>query len=119
MPVKKLRTLSMSGVQEYFAAVIKRNNSMSNAVILPFEADMELVITADNSGSIGEKEADVIKTSNKIVGQFACRVALMECLAEYGEPQAVVMQNFTDEGAWLDYKAGVLEILEEAGYYDL
>jgi hypothetical protein len=92
---------------------------MSNAVVLPFEADMELVIAADNSGSIGEKEADVLQTPNTIVGQFACRVALMECLAEYAEPRAVIMQNFTDDAAWLDYKAGVLEVLEEAGFHDL
>src|SRR5699024_1457019 len=87
-PVKKLQTLNTSGVREYSAAVIKRNNSMSNAVILPFEADMELVITADNSGSIGEKEADILQSLNTVVGQFACRVALMECLAVYAEPRA-------------------------------
>lgn len=92
---------------------------MTNAIILPLEADMELVITADNSGSIGEKEADIIKTTNEVVGQFACRVALMECLAEYAEPRAVIMQNFTDDAAWFDYEKGIREVLAEVGAADL
>lgn len=92
---------------------------MTNAIILPFEADIELVIATDNSGAIGEKEADLVKTSNQIVGKFACRVVLMECLAEYAEPVAGIMQNFTNEAAWQDYEAGVREELAEAGFAGL
>ncbi|MCT1901201.1 hypothetical protein [Oceanobacillus sojae] len=92
---------------------------MTNAIILPLGADKELVIATDNSGAIGEKEADLVKTSNQIVGKFACRVVLMECLAEYAEPAAVIMQNFTNEEAWQDYKAGVFEELNNAGFAGL
>lgn len=92
---------------------------MTNAIILPLEADKELVIATDNSGAIGEKEADQVKTSNQIVGKFACRVVLMECLAEYAEPAAVIMQNFTDEEAWQDYEAGVFEELNSAGFAEV
>ncbi|MFD1064538.1 hypothetical protein [Oceanobacillus locisalsi] len=92
---------------------------MTNAVILPFEANKELVITTDNSGAIGEKEADIVKTSNQIVGKFACRVVLMECLAEVAEPVAVIMQNFTGDTAWQDYESGVREELAEAGFAEL
>ncbi|GGP15240.1 hypothetical protein [Oceanobacillus neutriphilus] len=88
---------------------------MTNAIILPLEADKELVIATDNSGAIGEKESDLVKTSNQIVGKFACRVVLMECLAEYAEPVAVIMQNFTNEEAWQGYESGVREELAAAG----
>lgn len=88
---------------------------MPGALILPFTEELELVIAADNSGAIGEKEADVVKTSNQLVGQFACRVAVMECLAASGEPQAVIMQNFTGDAAWREYEIGVREVLREAG----
>lgn len=92
---------------------------MTNAIILPLETDMELVITTDNSGAVGEKEADIVKSANRIVGKFACRVALTECLAEYAEPIAAIMQNFTNDTAWDDYEAGAREILVEAGYAEL
>ena len=92
---------------------------MTNAVILPLEAEMELVITADNSGTIGEKAADNVKAPNQVVGKFACRVALMECLAAYAEPRTIVMQNFTDDSAWHEYKAGVDDVLAEAGFINL
>ncbi len=92
---------------------------MTNAVILPLQMDMELVITADNSGTIGEKAADNVRAPNQIVGKFACSVALMECLAAYAKPQAVIMQNFTDENAWHAYEAGVREVLTEAGFTDV
>ncbi|QKY68697.1 hypothetical protein [Lentibacillus sp. CBA3610] len=86
---------------------------MSNVVVLPLSSDQELVITSDNSGAIGEKPHDAVSTSNAVVGRFACRVAVMECLAAGGDVQAVVMQNFTDDEAWLDYKHGVEQILDE------
>lgn len=92
---------------------------MSDALILPFTEAIELVITADNSGAIGEKELDSVMAPNRVVGQFACRVALMESFAAYGDPKAIVMQNFTSDAAWFDYKAGVRDILQEAGLIEL
>ncbi|WP_152656883.1 hypothetical protein [Oceanobacillus sp. CFH 90083] len=92
---------------------------MTNAILLPLEAEMELVITTDNSGAIGEKEDDMVKVSNQIVGKFACRVVLMEALAEYAEPLVVIMQNFTSDPAWQDYESGVREELAEAGFEGL
>lgn len=92
---------------------------MRNAVVLPLTTDQELVITSDNSGSIGEKPQDAVSTSNTVVGYFACRVAVMECIAAGGEPRAVVMQNFTDNEAWLDYKHGVKQVLDEVGLGEL
>jgi len=92
---------------------------MTDALIIPFSKEQELVITVDNSGAIGEKKKDVVQTSNQVVGQFACRVALMEMYAAYGKPTAIIMQNFTSEEAWFDYKRGVQEVLKDAGVSDL
>ncbi|UJL46630.1 hypothetical protein KFZ58_01315 [Virgibacillus sp. NKC19-16] len=85
---------------------------MSNAVIVPLNADQELVITADNSGAIGEKPQDAVSTSNTIVGYSTLRVAMMECLAEGAEPRTIVMQNFTSDKAWQDYKNGAEDVLK-------
>lgn len=86
---------------------------MRDPVILPLTADQELIITSDNSGAIGEKREDKVSTPNKIVGYYACRVAIMECLAVRGEVKAIVMQNFTNDEAWQDYKNGVEQVLNE------
>ncbi|GGJ99566.1 hypothetical protein GCM10007063_22370 [Lentibacillus kapialis] len=92
---------------------------MNNAVVLPLTAEQELVITSDNSGTIGEKPHDAVQTSNAVVGHFGCRVAVMECLATGGDVRAVVIQNFTDDKAWHDYKYGVMQILNELGLNNL
>ncbi|ALX48553.1 hypothetical protein [Lentibacillus amyloliquefaciens] len=92
---------------------------MNNVVILPLTAEKELVIASDNSGGIGEKRHDAVGTSNTVVGRFACRVAVMECLAAGGAVQAVVMQNFTSDEAWLDYKHGAEQVLDELDLAEL
>lgn len=92
---------------------------MTDAIVLPLTDEIELVIAADNSGPIGEKEADIVQTSNQTVGQFSCRVAIMEAFAAYAKPKTVVMQNFTNDTAWFDYEAGVRKVLREAGVAEL
>src|SRR5690625_2095122 len=84
----------------------ERINSMRNVVIMPLHSEEELVIATDNHGSIGEKAQDAIHISNKAVGYSACRVAMMELLAVGGKPLTIVMQNFTGDAAWEDYKSG-------------
>lgn len=88
---------------------------MNNVVVVPLTTEQELVIASDNSGAIGEKPDDEVSASNSVVGRFACRVAAMECLAAGGDIQTVVMQNFTGEEAWQDYKHGVEQVLSELG----
>lgn len=85
---------------------------MSNANIIPLTPDQELVTTADNSGAIGEKPQDEVRTSNSVVGYAALRVAMMECLAVGAEPRTIVMQNFTSDDAWQDYKNGAEAVLK-------
>jgi len=86
---------------------------MRNAVIMPLHSEEELVIATDNHGSIGEKAQDAIHISNEAVGYAACRVAMMELLAVKGKPLTIVMQNFTGDAAWEDYKSGVQQVLAE------
>src|SRR5690625_1515991 len=100
---------------KFFVEVIRKTriNSMRNAVILPLHSEEELVIATDNHGSIGEKAQDAIHISNKAVGYSACRVAMMELLAVGGKPLTIVMQNFTGDAAWEDYKSGAQKVLAE------
>ncbi len=86
---------------------------MRNVVIMPLHSEEELVIATDNHGSIGEKAQDAIHISNEAVGYAACRVAMMELLGVGGKPLTIVMQNFTGDAAWEDYKSGVQQVLAE------
>src|SRR5699024_3017731 len=91
----------MHGALKLSAVVTRKTriNSMRNAVIMPLHSEEELVIATDNHGSIGEKAQDAIHISNEAVGYAACRVAMM--------------QNFTGDAAWEDYKSGVQQVLAE------
>lgn len=84
---------------------------MRNAVIIPLDSKEELVIATDNHGAIGEKTQDAVHIPNKVVGYSACRVAMMELLAVGGKPITIIMQNFTGDAAWRDYKTGVQQVL--------
>src|SRR5699024_7213015 len=105
----------MHGALKFSAVVTRKTriNSMRNAVIMPLHSEEELVIATDNHGSIGEKAQDAIHISNEAVGYAACRVAMMELLAVKGKPLTIVMQNFTGDAAWEDYKSGVQQVLAE------
>ncbi|WP_046179403.1 AIR synthase related protein [Domibacillus tundrae] len=74
-----------------------------------------LIIAADNSGSIGEKEQDAVQAPYEVVGYFSARVALMECIAAGGEPFAVVLQNFSGEAAWKSLYKGIQKAAAELG----
>jgi hypothetical protein len=79
----------------------------------------ELVITADNSGAIGEKERDAVRVSNETAGYFACRTAMMEQLAAGAEPYMIVLHNFTGDGAWDAYESSVHQVLDELQLTDI
>lgn len=72
------------------------------------------VVTTDNSGGIGEKEADIVYAPNDVVSYFAARVALFEQWAAGAEVESVIIQNFSGEPAWQAYMEGVKKLLEEA-----
>ena len=74
-----------------------------------------LVVTTDNSGGIGEKEADIVYAPNEVVSYFAARVALLEQWAAYAEVESVIIHNFSGEAAWQAYLNGVEKLLEEVG----
>jgi hypothetical protein len=74
-----------------------------------------LVIAADNSGGIGLKEHDLVKTSYDVVSYYGFRVAVMECMAAGGKPFSIVLHNFCDDHAWDMLLAGIEKGLEEIG----
>ncbi|WP_428910550.1 ATP-binding protein [Niallia sp. Krafla_26] len=87
--------------------------------IVPFNEREVLVIAADNSGGIGLKNDDVVRTPYDVVSYFAFRVAVMECLAAGGKPLSVVVQNFCHEDAWDALMTGIYKGLAEIGVGDL
>lgn len=92
---------------------------MRNAVVCPFNEAEELVITCDNSGGIGLKEADAVQVPYDVVSYFTFRVAVMECIAERANPMSVVLQNFSGDEAWAMLKSGVERGLAELELSDV
>ena len=84
---------------------------MRNAV----EIGNGLVMTTDNSGGIGMKEADAVRAPDDVVGYFAARVCLLEQWAAGAEPECVIIHNFTGAGSWEAYQDGILRVFTESG----
>ncbi|MEC1179984.1 hypothetical protein P9B03_15900 [Metasolibacillus meyeri] len=84
---------------------------MRNAV----QIDELTILTIDNSGCIGEKEADAVKVPNEVVAYFAARVALLEQWCAGAEPSHLVLANFTGDDAWADYVRGCQRQFDEIG----
>ena len=59
-----------------------------------------LVLASDNSGGIGLKDMDMVKTPYDVVAYYGFRVAVMECMASGGAPISVVMHNFCGDDPW-------------------
>lgn len=83
---------------------------MRNAIRL----DSTTILTIDNSGCIGEKDADYVQVPNEIVAYFATRVALLEQWCAGAEPSHLVLANFTGETAWADYVRAVSDNLKKS-----
>ncbi|WP_100330354.1 ATP-binding protein [Bacillus xiapuensis] len=90
-----------------------------DVLMLPLDGGGQLIVAADNSGAIGEKEADAVQVSYEIVGYYSFRVAVMECLAAGAEPFACVIQNFSGDDAWAGLQKGARQAAEEAGLTNL
>ncbi|WP_085991588.1 ATP-binding protein [Oceanobacillus senegalensis] len=86
---------------------------MRNAITIPFNHEEMLVVTNDNSGAIGMKEADKVHVPYEMVGYYSFRVAVMECMASGAEPISVVIQNFCGEDAWKGLVQGIKKGLTE------
>src|SRR5690625_848626 len=87
--------------------------AISDIAIVPLSEQFELVIASDNSGAIGMKQLDEVKVPNEVTSYYACRVAYMDLIRAKGEPKVIVMQNFTGDSAWHEYKLGVNRFLKE------
>ncbi|MGY0691997.1 ATP-binding protein [Virgibacillus sp. FSP13] len=90
-----------------------------DVLIVPFDQKYDIVISSDNSGSIGMKPADDVSVPYDIVSYFAFRVAYMECAAAGGVPFSVTLQNFNDEQTWPSLIAGIKRGTDELGIVKL
>jgi hypothetical protein len=91
---------------------------MRDALLIPFHEE-ELVITTDNSGAIGLKDADVVKVPYEMVSYFSFRVAIIENLTSGALPVSVVLQNFCGDRAWNELIVGIQRGLAEIGMKDV
>lgn len=71
------------------------------------------VVSTDNSGGIGEKQADLVYAPNEVVSYFAARVALLEQWAANAQVESVIIHNFSGDAAWQGYVKGVNRLLKE------
>jgi hypothetical protein len=74
------------------------------------------VVTTDNSGGIGEKQADLVFAPNDIVSYFATRVALLEQWAARSQVESVIIHNFSGDADWQAYVKGVNRLLKEVEF---
>ncbi|MCQ6276947.1 ATP-binding protein [Bacillus sp. V3B] len=86
-----------------------------DVLVIPMNEWESLVISSDNSGAIGLKEKDVVKTLYEVVAYYGFRVAVMECMAAGGVPLSVVIHNFCEDDSWEAIVNGVGRGLAEMG----
>ncbi|MCP1156423.1 ATP-binding protein [Bacillus infantis] len=88
---------------------------MRDVLYIPGGNGETLVISSDNSGGIGLKEADHVKVPYETVAYFAFRTAVMENLSAGGAPFAAVLHNFAGEEHWNALAGGIENGAQEAG----
>lgn len=64
--------------------------SFRDLTLIDINDDNFLVISCDSCGGVGEKSADIVKTSADIVGYYTAKVSLAEILAIGAKPLTVV-----------------------------
>lgn len=88
---------------------------MRDILSIPVQEEFSLIIASDNSGAIGEKEADLIHVPYDMVAYYSFRVAAMECIAAGGLPFSVVIHNFCGNEQWKELVVGIQKGLFELG----
>lgn len=73
------------------------------------------VLTIDNSGCIGEKDADIVQVPNIVTGYFTARVTLLEQWCAGAEPTQLLLANFSGNKAWSEYIEGITEVFLQIG----
>lgn len=86
-----------------------------DVTVIPVNEFESLVVASDNSGGIGLKNSDIVKTPYEVVSYYCFRVAIMECMAAGGMPISVVIHNFCEDNSWNAIVAGVENGLTEMG----
>ncbi|MFY4773594.1 hypothetical protein [Metabacillus sp. RGM 3146] len=89
---------------------------MRDVEMIDLNDEEQLIIAADNAGSIGIKELDAVKADYKILAASTLRVAMMECLSTGAFPLSIVIHNFCGGNAWTELLKGCHSALEEGGW---
>ncbi len=71
------------------------------------------IVTTDNSGGIGEKQADIVHTTDRLTAYFSTRVCLLEQWAAHAMPTTVLLHNFSGSASWHNYVAGIEDVFTE------
>ena len=75
----------------------------------------QMIVTIDNSGCIGEKDADIVQVSNVVTAAFTARTAMLEQWCAGAKPVQLLLANFSGDAAWNDYVQGCQQIFNEIG----
>ncbi|MBT2758191.1 ATP-binding protein [Mesobacillus foraminis] len=92
---------------------------MRDVLQIPFSEEEMIVIASDNSGGVGQKDADAVSVPYEVVSYYSFRTAVMECIAAGANPFAAILQNFCGENAWEALKAGIKKGLMELKIEDI
>ncbi|TDL32970.1 ATP-binding protein [Jeotgalibacillus sp. S-D1] len=93
---------------------MKPSDTGRNALEWSF-GEAALVVTTDNSGAIGEKEADEVQVPYPVASYFSFRSAVLDSLSAGAVPAAVLIHNFCGHEAWKLLEEGVQQGIHELG----
>ncbi|OEH93512.1 hypothetical protein [Bacillus solimangrovi] len=79
----------------------------------------EIVISADCSGGIGERQSDIVCASAEKTSYYTMRVALMELLSVGATLTSVTIHNLTGDDTWNAYQSGIQKALTELNLTDV
>ncbi|WHY79680.1 ATP-binding protein [Neobacillus sp. WH10] len=92
---------------------------MRDIITIPFNGEVSLILSCDNSGAIGMKAQDTVHVPYETVAYYSLRVAVMECIAAGGKPISIVLHNFCGNGPWEELLRGIKKGLLELGLKDV
>ena len=85
-----------------------------NEIIIDYKN--RLIVTTDNTGSIGEKVNDTIQVSYDVVSYFTLRNAIIDNLAQNTKLLSFTFANFNGNDAYNKIIKGINKVFDEIGY---
>lgn len=78
--------------------------------------DIDLVITVDNIGGVGEKQADIVQVPYDLVSYYGARTVLIEAMCGGAQPFLITLSNFCGDKALPKLLKGLRKAVSELSF---